>query len=247
MIAIDKPDEKPDRLQEEGERERANLEKAYEDESIDFVAFLDERGFKRRIYSHPSVRQALLDCHHEKCCYCEKGREHVHEVEHFRPKTAVHQEYGESRIKPGYYWLAYEWDNLFMACRHCNGRKGTVFPLRNPSNRARSHQDDTEQEEPLLLRPDQDDPTDHLSFRENVAVGKTDRGRKTIDVLGLNREALKRDRRERYEALEGLHALSQLDLPQSEKAERKLDRATASDAEFSAMAEEAIGAEFDIS
>lgn len=134
-----------------------------------------------------------------------------------------------------------------MACRHCNGRKGTVFPLCDPSSRARSHQDDIAQEEPLLLRPDQDDPTDHLSFRENVVIGKTDRGRKSIDVLGLNREALKRDRRERYEALEGLHALSQLDLPQSEKAKRKIERATDSDAEFSAMARAAIDTEFDIS
>lgn len=62
MIAIDKSAEEPERLQEEGERERAKLEKAYEDDSTDFASVLEERGFNRRIYSHSSVREALLDC-----------------------------------------------------------------------------------------------------------------------------------------------------------------------------------------
>jgi len=67
-----------------------------------------------------------------------------------------------------------------------------------------------------------------------------------VEVIGLNREKLKRDRRERYEALEGLHTLAQLDLPESEDVQRKLERATASDVEFSAMAASAIEADFDV-
>lgn len=246
MIAIDKPNEEPERLQSAGVQERRNLEDAYEDDDTDFENFLSERGFDRTIFSHDSVRTRLLHCQHEKCCYCEKGREHVHEVEHFRPKTAVQQDRGEPRERPGYYWLAYEWSNLLMACRHCNGRKGPIFPLRNPENRARSHQDRIEDEIPFLIRPDQEDPTEHLSFREHVVVGETDRGQKSIKLIGLNREKLKRDRRERYEALEVLHDLSQLDLPESENAKQKLDRATAPDAEFSAMAGDAIEAGFDV-
>jgi len=246
MIAIDKPDDEPERLQLAGADERAKLEAAYEDENTNFAHLLSERGFDRTIFSHDSVRDCLLDCHHEKCCYCEKGREHVHEVEHFRPKTAVQQDRSEPRERPGYYWLAYEWTNLLMACRHCNGRKGPIFPLRNPEARARTHHDGIEHEAPLLIRPDQEDPTDHLAFREHVVVGQTNRGQKSIEVIGLNRERLKGDRRERYEALESLHALAQLDLPESEKAQRKLERATAPDAEFSAMARAAIEADFDV-
>jgi uncharacterized protein (TIGR02646 family) len=246
MIPIDKPEDEPERLQSDGADERADLADAYEDENTDFVAVLSERGFDRTIFSHDSVRSQLLDCQHEKCCYCEKGREHVHEVEHFRPKTAVRQDRGEPRERPGYYWLAYEWANLLMACRHCNGRKGTIFPLRNPENRARSHEDELEDESPLLLRPDQEDPTDHLTFREHVVVGESDRGQTSVDVLGLNREKLKRDRRERYAALEDMHLLAQLDLPQSVEARQKLERATAPDAEFSAMATAAIEADFDV-
>lgn len=247
MISIDKPEDQPDRLRMAGEEERVKLEVAYEDPDTDFKAFLSDRGFDRTIFSHNSVRAQLLDCQREKCCYCEKGREHVHEVEHFRPKTAVRQDRGEPIERPGYYWLAYEWANLLMACRHCNGRKGTIFPLRNPDNRARSHQGGLEDETPLLLRPDQEDPTDHLTFREHVAVGKTDRGQKTIEILGLNRGKLMWDRRERYSALQDLHFLAQLDLPESEKAQQKLERATIPDAEFSAMATAAIETDFDVS
>lgn len=246
MIRIEKPEEEPERLRTEGGDERAVLEGAYEDDSTDFEAFVVNRGFDRTIYSHSTVREQLLACQHEKCCYCEKGWEHVHEVEHFRPKSAVRQSRGERTERPGYYWLVYEWSNLLMACRHCNGRKGSIFPLREPDNRARSHQEEIENENPLLLRPDREHPTDHLTFRENVVVGKTDRGRRTIEVLGLNREALKRDRRERYEALEDLYLLAQLDLPQGGDAQRKLERATEADSEFSAMAREAIEAGFEV-
>lgn len=64
MIRIDRPEEEPERLRTEGRDERTVLEDAYEDDSTDFEAFVVNRGFDRRIYSHSSVREQLLACHH---------------------------------------------------------------------------------------------------------------------------------------------------------------------------------------
>lgn len=51
-------------------------------------------------------------------------------VEHFRPKGGWRQSPGQPIEQPGYYWLAYEWSNLFLACGPCNSRhKRNLFPL----------------------------------------------------------------------------------------------------------------------
>jgi uncharacterized protein (TIGR02646 family) len=244
MIRIDKPDEAPDKLRGDGREERAQLEAKRDDDPEAFSQWIQSDAFKRSIFSHDSVREALLEAQHEKCAYCEKGREHVHEVEHYRPKKAVRQSTGEERTYPGYYWLAYEWANLLMACRHCNGRKGTLFPLDDPADRARSHHDDLADENPLLIQPDREDPSDHLTFREHVVVAKTPKGERTRDVLGLNRERLKNDRREAYEMLRGIHQLTQLGTPESAEAEALLERRAEPDAEFSAMVQAAIDDSF---
>ena len=57
--------------------------------------------------------------------------------------------------QPGYFWLAYVWENLFFACQLCNQTfKQNLFPLANPTKRrARSHMDDLSAEEPLLIHP----------------------------------------------------------------------------------------------
>ena len=39
------------------------------------------------------------------------------DVEHFRPKAEV-KEAGENH--QGYWWLAYSWENLLIACKTCN-------------------------------------------------------------------------------------------------------------------------------
>nr|WP_239015299.1 AAA family ATPase [Archangium violaceum] len=77
-----------------------------------------------------------------KCAFCESQLAHISygDVEHFRPKAGWRQEEGGPLGRPGYYWLAYEWTNLFLACTLCNQQfKRNLFPLRTPSRRARSH------------------------------------------------------------------------------------------------------------
>src|SRR5574341_1145443 len=63
-----------------------------------------------------------------KCAYCETliAENHPGDIEHFRPKgrvtdsmgrqLMVQDENGEEYPHPGYYWLAYDWKNLLLAC-----------------------------------------------------------------------------------------------------------------------------------
>lgn len=145
------------------------------------------------IYTHDTVRKALERAQHGKCCYCEvlieKPYAHSH-VEHWRPKAYSKQSRDAEELRPGYYWLAYNWDNLFLSCHFCNSsNKGNLFPLSNPDDRARNHHADLTAERPLLLKPDgAEDPRGHIEFNEEVPVGKTPEGRKTVETLGLARK-----------------------------------------------------------
>jgi hypothetical protein len=69
--------------------------------------------------------------------------------------------------KPGYYWLAYEWNNLFLACQLCNQLfKKNLFPLLDPTTRAASHKDNVENEKPAFIDPTIDDPKNLFPFAE---------------------------------------------------------------------------------
>lgn len=152
------------------------------------------------VYGGDEVRAALAAAQHGKCCFCEVVIEHPYmhrHVEHWRPKGAVRQGADEPELHPGYYWLAYDWDNLFLACVVCNSsNKGITFPLADPVTRARSHRDPLDAETPLLLRPDAEDHHDHFEWFDDQPRGKTEKGWTTIEVVGLIRpDDVKRTRR----------------------------------------------------
>jgi hypothetical protein len=67
-----------------------------------------------------------------------------------------------------------------------------MFPLVDPTRRARSHLDDLAAEQPMLIHPAEEDPTAFIGFREEIAFAVDDhpRARTTIKVLGMNREEL---------------------------------------------------------
>ncbi len=114
MIRVDKPRTAPKILREQassGPKTTAALKKAYDSGQREFE-------FKSSIYAAKSVKSHLIRAQHGKCCFCESKITHVDygDVEHFRPKSAFRQKSSDSLEKPGYYWLAYEWDNLFLSC-----------------------------------------------------------------------------------------------------------------------------------
>lgn len=167
------------------------------------------------VYGDEEVRAALAVAQHGKCCFCEVEIEHPYmhrHVEHWRPKGGVRQTADGADLHPGYYWLAYDWDNLFLACVVCNStHKGTTFPLEDPAMRARSHNDALDAETPMLLKPDVDDPADHIEWIDDQPRGLTERGWHTIDAAGLIRQDdVKRTRRflalrQAYDRLQKIH------------------------------------------
>ncbi len=212
MILVSKP-KAPARL-------RAGLTRTQQDCTIFGAhrsAFLNGTRtftFYRGIYGHKAVKTALLKAQHQKCCFCE-GRFSAYaygDVEHYRPKGSVRQAIGENALHPGYFWLAYSWDNLFFSCQTCNRTyKRDLFPLVDPAKRARSHNDDLSAEAPLMINPGgPEDPRRHIRFRQNLALGATKLGQITIDVAGLNRPALIEDRLNRLQQIQRLLDITQL-------------------------------------
>ncbi len=182
-------------LQTKGAASIQQLQERYNNGERDFSA----EDFKSNIYGHADVKALLINSHQSKCCYCEAAFTHIAhgDVEHFRPKAGWVQE-NEPLNKPGYYWLAYDWDNLLFSCQICNQtHKKNHFPLLDAATRANSHQQVIADEQPVLIHPANENPEDFIFFREEipVAVNGNVRGEGTIKKLGLDRESLNEKRR----------------------------------------------------
>lgn len=130
-----------------------------------------------------------------RCCYCEKDITDGGTLEHFRPKNGWQQKAGDSITKPGYYWLAYKWENWLYSCQECNNSKGNLFPLDDPSRRAYNHTVDPfcKNEKSILLNPSLDNPDKYFKYigleilpKENSAA----RSKESIDILKLDRPGL---------------------------------------------------------
>lgn len=175
-------------------------------------------------YSHTTAKNELWTIFGGKCSYCEirlTGAQ-FGDVEHYRPKAGV-RDADNQPVKnpltgithPGYFWLAYEWFNLLLACGACNTvkisksgakhGKGERFPLEAP-HRSFAPGDGVV-EQPTLLNPWLDDPEDHLRFdgKTGVVTGRTPRGLGTVALLGLNREGLIESRKDTCDLLRGLY------------------------------------------
>lgn len=165
---------------------------------------------------------------------------------------------GERAIeRPGYYWLAYEWSNLYFSCEQCNRRaKGNLFPLVEPARRARSHRQARRigRETPLFLDPGVDDPEAFIGFRDEVpfAIAADPRATATIEALNLGRDELSERRRDRHGALKVSCQVLELARARSRRLPRDLVEAAAQvvaassrdDAEYAAMSRAALRAWF---
>jgi hypothetical protein len=188
MIRISKPEQAPRILRERGRRTTEANQQAFENGERTF-------DFDSSLYGGKSVKNGLITAQLGKCAFCESQVRHIAhgDVEHYRPKGGVRQNDAGPLEQPGYFWLAYAWENLFFACQLCNQSfKKNLFPLADPTRRARSHLDDLAAEGPMLIHPADDEPGALIGFREEVAFPIDDdpRARISIEVVGLNREEL---------------------------------------------------------
>ena len=168
--------------------------------------------FDAKIYGNRAVRTALEKLFHGKCAYCETPLvRHDWDVDHFRPKGSVKESPGH----PGYYWLGYKWQNLFPSCKFCNQKRKDVptwddstggsgrgkadhFPLADESQRIYNPDGDISVEDPLLINPCLDDPSQYLTFNPlGEAIGIGDKGAMSCDLYHLNERRLVGWRRQR--------------------------------------------------
>lgn len=162
-------------------------------------------------YKTIEIKQKLEFIFNGKCAYCELRFLGIHfDIDHFYPKKSVEK---DSAIDPadnfGYFWLTYEWDNLFPSCAECNrtfseldlfnqsngikknyGKKNQ-FPLQIPQNRYSINNflnNDANFEEPLLINPCYEDPENHLIYFPNGDIAPrngSQKGKTTIEIFGL--------------------------------------------------------------
>jgi uncharacterized protein (TIGR02646 family) len=154
------------------------------------------RTFEFRAYKHSALRDVLHQLFRGKCAYCEAPYSVTGslEVEHYRPKSV-------------YYWLAADWSNLLPSCNHCNNRKRSKFPLRDPRRQAKKPGQE-KREHALLLHPSDPRrsrrPDRHLRFDSKdgsiqaVALGRSASplGEASIEVYQLAHASLSSARRD---------------------------------------------------
>ncbi len=178
----------------------------------------DQWTFRFDVYSRDAVKRALTELFHGKCAYCETryAATQPMDVEHWRPKGQIEEEDGPH--KPGYWWLAADWDNLLPSCIDCNRRRRqrdvvldrTVnlgkldqFPLLPESPRAADEGQEID-ERPALVNPCLVDPAGFFEFDEQGVIRPRDdadaetreRARQSIRVYALNRSGLVQNRTE---------------------------------------------------
>lgn len=152
------------------------------------------------------VRRLFADT----CAYCETPLNPKSQViEQFRPKSEACNLNSETD-SDWYWWLAYEWENLYLVCQICSLNKKNFFPVIGKRAPVNARGQELYEEKYLLLDPCYDEPAEHLKFLEDgtvksisqitSAINKKnkfgDRGAVTIEVLGLNRSELIAERQQ---------------------------------------------------
>lgn len=198
----------PEILKNKGEEEVRKLKKEYDEGKREFGSNI----FNSKIYGHIDVKEALIKSQDYKCCFCESHIGHIGygDIEHFRPKAGWVQN-DENINTPGYYWLAYDWENLLLSCQICNQRyKKNYFPLLPNSSRALSHNQDVRREQPIFINPSNEEVEEYITFNEEIpkAVDNNQRGLETIKKLGLDRELLNEQRRQTLNKIRDIYDLA---------------------------------------
>lgn len=218
------------------------------------------------------IKDAYMAVQHNKCAYCERklagppeGRIE-HDVEHYRPKSAVRAWPTEAirkrrdltyrfdtgaPLSGGYYLLAYHPFNYATACKTCNSSfKAAYFPIAKTRGPVSDQPADFASEGafiPYPLGQFDDDPERIITFEGILPIPKVKsrnsvrhrRARVTIDFFNLNlREELLEGRARVLDALWAFLELARL-LPEGEErayARNSVDLTTAPDAPHASCA-----------
>lgn len=211
---------KPDILTNDADAEHKAAHKHYITEG-------KKDAFPHKLFKKNEVKIALETLFNGKCAYCESDviTTSAIDKEHFRPKTSVKDKISKTSVR-GYYWLAADWDNLLLACPHCN-RTGThqsinndefvsgkldFFPISDETKRAIYGGDlDEEEKVRLLINPCIENPELLIQYNsdgEILPLGSISKREEemvetSVMTYGLNRSTLHKKRREKWMLIEG--------------------------------------------
>lgn len=150
-------------------------------------------SFGEKLYKTGKVQKKLNEIYHLKCAFCEqKLLDAPKHIEHYRPKDI-------------YYWLAYSWDNLLLACGSCNSAKGINFKTENNKVTYMNETFDEihtlgksydEIEKPFIIHPEKEDVLQYIKYdKEGKVSSENPRVQHTIEkACKLNREELVKKR-----------------------------------------------------
>jgi hypothetical protein len=142
------------------------------------------------------IRNWLLSQFNNKCWYSEAqdSVSSIH-VDHYRPKGRVKEAPG-SNFEPGYWWLAFDWNNYRICGQLLNVKKGDLFPIIEGLRCTANNPVSLQLEAPVLIDP-LTDQTRLISYEKDedaciavVAAGISapdiNRAKSTIEIMGLN-------------------------------------------------------------
>ena len=170
-------------------------------EVISLGSYPDSSKYDAR-YKSTDIKDQLNSKYLGKCAYCESPVEQL-VVEHYRPKRG------------GYYWLAYSWDNLLLACPKCNEYKGDSFPVSRTAVTYDPSRDTINRihvlgacydrlERPLIVNPEKVSSYElnSITFDKDGQIrSKNIRMHRTIDICKLYRKQLCERRRKIWDDL----------------------------------------------
>jgi uncharacterized protein (TIGR02646 family) len=151
-------------------------------------------------YKADDIKVKLNNKYHGKCAYCEQIVEQIH-VEHYRPKRK------RGKDSYAYYWLAFSWDNLLLACPNCNSNKGNKFKIEGSRVRFANNKTNIKNinshsskydilEKPFMINPEVTDPLGYINFsRDGKISSNHKRFKYTIEECRIDRDYLNDQRR----------------------------------------------------
>ncbi|MGH1384544.1 AAA family ATPase [Kordia sp.] len=187
-------------------------------------------------YLPSEVPDALAELFDHKCAFCEsalrRGKPGYESyLQRFRPMNYAQGFDSKEIDQDHYWWLTYEWENLYMICHSCQRFKSNVFPVNGKRATIKTAIIEiSDKENAYLIDPCLGNPNRYFRFdidtyeiktrlekdsflSSNKVLGKhvenlNTKAEATIQILGLNRKDLIKDRQ--YIATEIKHDVEML-------------------------------------
>lgn len=165
----------------------------------------NERSQKRfpRLFDSSVARPLkddLAQLFNGKCAYCESKISQATgtgDLDHFRPKSGA-RDLQRGFSPDHYWWLVYEWENMYYSCRECNKHKASWFPIKTERVKPKTFYPAIwDIEKPLFVDPCNNEPSEHFSYdNDGTITPLSEEGETTIKIIQLNRVELVRERLE---------------------------------------------------